>query len=196
MRMLTRSLTAAFSCAPHQAAGCLEALEWVAFSRPQDRAQCLARALAAVVASNDLNSWRELLLLPKAVLRTAPRGGAARRQQAASFTLRGCQRWLAGEMEELWDAVVPRPPRLVLDLTFGRSFKRGTAAGASGLRADHCDEVAAHLTQVVQLLARGEAPAELAPNLAAATLHALPKNFRNTSGAMSATRGCCSVARP
>ena len=43
------------------------------------------------------------------------------------------------------------------------------------LRGSGCDEVATHLTQVVQLLARGEALAELAPHLAGATLHALPK---------------------
>lgn len=37
------------------------------------------------------------------------------------------------------------------------------------------DEVVAHLTAVCQLLARGEAPASLAPQLAGASLHALPK---------------------
>ena len=65
-----------------------------------------------------------------------------------------------------------------------RSFKKGSAAGPSGLRGDHlrealagahCDEVGTHLTEVVQLLARGEGPSELAPHLASATLHALPK---------------------
>lgn len=37
------------------------------------------------------------------------------------------------------------------------------------------DEVVAHLTAVCQLLARGEAPASLAPQLVGASLHALPK---------------------
>jgi len=65
-----------------------------------------------------------------------------------------------------------------------RSFRRGSAAGPSGLRGDHLrealssahgDEVAAHLAQVVQLLARGDAPLEVAPHIAGAALHALPK---------------------
>ena len=56
-----------------------------------------------------------------------------------------------------------------------RSFRRGSAAGPSGLRGDHLrealssahgDEVAAHLAEVVQLLA---------PHIAGAALHALPK---------------------
>ena len=43
-------------------------------------------------------------MLPKAVLRPAPRGGALRRQQAGQFTLRRCGRWLGGEREELLEA--------------------------------------------------------------------------------------------
>lgn len=42
-------------------------------------------------------------MLPKAVLRPPPRGGAHRRLQAAQFTLRRCERWLHGEREELWE---------------------------------------------------------------------------------------------
>ena len=65
-----------------------------------------------------------------------------------------------------------------------RSFKRASAPGPSGLRADHLreslctahtDEVATHLAALCYLLARGEAPATLAPHLAGATLRALPK---------------------
>ena len=65
-----------------------------------------------------------------------------------------------------------------------RGFKRGSAPGPSGLRADHlreallsahADEVVANLAALCQLLARGEAPATLASHLAGATLHALPK---------------------
>jgi hypothetical protein len=65
-----------------------------------------------------------------------------------------------------------------------RSFRRGSAAGPSGLRGDHLrealgsahgDEVAAHLAEVVQLLVRGDAPLEIAPHMAGAALHALPK---------------------
>ena len=62
-----------------------------------------------------------------------------------------------------------------------RSFKHGSAPGPSGLRADHlrealltphADEVAAHLAELCQVLARGEAPDALAPHLAGGSLHA------------------------
>ena len=43
------------------------------------------------------------------------------------------------------------------------------------LATAHADEVLVHLTGVVQLLVRGDAPADLAQHLAGATLHALPK---------------------
>jgi hypothetical protein len=65
-----------------------------------------------------------------------------------------------------------------------RSFARASAPGPSGLRADHLkdtlstahgDEVVAHLVVLCQLLANGEAPAAVAPHLAGARLHALPK---------------------
>ena len=59
-----------------------------------------------------------------------------------------------------------------------RSFKPGSAPGPTGLRADHLREalLTAHGDEVVlRLLARGEAPASLAPHLAGGTLHALPK---------------------
>ena len=50
------------------------------------------------------------------------------------------------------------------------------------LDSAHDDEVAAHLTRVAQLLARGEAPLELAQHLAGATLHALPKGADDVRG--------------
>ena len=65
-----------------------------------------------------------------------------------------------------------------------RSFSRGSAAGPTGLRGDHLrealgsahgDEMAVNLADVVMLLARGHALLEVAPHLAGATLHALPK---------------------
>ena len=93
-------------------------------------AQCLARALAAVAADNSLLAWRELLLLLKAVLRPAPRGGAQRRQQAAQFTARRCGRWLEGEREELWDgaATRPRKTRAVRELESDAAVDPETAA--------------------------------------------------------------------
>ncbi|CAE7275446.1 unnamed protein product [Symbiodinium sp. KB8] len=227
-------------------------------------AQCLARALALVAAHNTLVAWQELFMLPKAILHPAPRGGAHRRDQAARFTQRRCQRWLEGEPEELWedvparrqrqpavteDAAVanrhtrcralaaegelsracaaltspplleasqdtvaklrdkhpqaaparpslvqmgPPPQHSVPDVSVEqvaaavRSFRKGSAAGPTGLRGDHLrealqsnahsDEVATHLTEVVRILLTGTAPAEVMPHLAGATLHALPKD--------------------
>ena len=66
-------------------------------------AQCLARSIAAVADQNSLSAWVQLCMLPKAVLRPAPRGGVSRRNQAASFTQRRCVRWLEGERHELWE---------------------------------------------------------------------------------------------
>ena len=71
---------------------------------PASWAQCLARALPAVAHHNSAEAWWDLLMLPKAVLRPAPRGGALRRQQARQFTLHRCGRRLGGEREELLEA--------------------------------------------------------------------------------------------
>ena len=82
-----------------------------------------------------------------------------------------------------------------------RSFKRASAPGPSGLRADHLreslctahtDEVATHLAALCHLLARGEAPATLAPHLAGATLHALTSRRRQ---AYSCRRGSSQIGR-
>ena len=65
-----------------------------------------------------------------------------------------------------------------------RSFHRLSGAGPSGLKPLHLqdtlrtelrDEVLEHTTALVQLLAKGAAPRELAPYLAGASLTALPK---------------------
>ena len=224
-------------------------------------AQCLARALGRVSATNSAEAWRDLFMLPKSVLRPALRSGRRHRLQAAQFTQRRCARWLAGEREELWDdlpaprlprstgasdedaelearharccrlgadgelsracAALVSPPLLdnsrdVVDRLQGkhpkaaparpalvalgnpslaavpdlgvedvgraiRSFSRGSAAGPTGLWADHLREALAsahgdvQLTAVVLLLIRGEARPEIAPHFAGATLHALPK---------------------
>lgn len=54
-------------------------------------------ALGRVAAENSLPAWRELLMLPKAVLRPAPRGSGRQPLQACQFTHRRCTRWLQGE---------------------------------------------------------------------------------------------------
>ena len=226
-------------------------------------AQCLARALADVVSLGTIAAWTQLMMLPKAVLRPAPRGGQRHCKQTGQFTLRRCERWLAGERGELWEAPTgPRrrragsgdedadrlarqsrclrlagegemsracaalvsppllddtaeiatklrakhpqaPPAMPAMLPLGppsqtsvpdlsvqdvlaavKSFPRGSAGGPTGLRGDHLrealntahgDEVAAHLTQVVQILLRGQAPPELAAHFAGGTLYAQPK---------------------
>ena len=65
-----------------------------------------------------------------------------------------------------------------------RDFPRGSGAGPSGFRPQHlkdalskahADEVTHQLTLVCNVLARGEAPAQLAPFLGGASLSALPK---------------------
>ena len=71
----------------------------------------LARALAEAAAHNTIAAWRDLLMLPKAVLRPPPRAGAKRRDQTAQHTLRRCRRWLEGEREELWEAPSRLPRR-------------------------------------------------------------------------------------
>ncbi|CAE7221869.1 STRN3, partial [Symbiodinium pilosum] len=128
-------------------------------------------------------------------------------EQAAQYTLRR-QRWLGGERTALWSlpllvggelsrpcAALVAPPLLGAEdgVTAKlrakcpptiKSFRRGSAAGPTGLRGDHLkevlgtahtDEVLANLTQVLQLLVRGQALLELAPHLAGASLHAVPK---------------------
>ena len=69
-----------------------------------------------------------------------------------------------------------------------RTFPRDSAAGPSGTRVQHfvealtpghCTPVLEQLTAVVQLLARGGAPPDVAPYLAGASLMALPKEWRD-----------------
>lgn len=92
-------------------------------------------------------------------------------------------------------------------------FSRGSAAGPTGLRGDHLrealasahgDEMAVHLTEVVMLLVRGAALPEVAPHLAGASLHALPKEVADvrpiavgeTLRRLTAKCLCADVRRP
>jgi len=80
----------------------------------------------------------------------------------------------------------PPPQHSVQVAAAVRTFRKGSAAGPTGLHGDHLrealqctahsDEVATHLTEVVRILLTGTAPAEVMPHLAGATLHALPKD--------------------
>jgi hypothetical protein len=90
------------------------------------------------------------------------------------------------DLSSLGPANAAAVPALEADLVakMVHSFPRGAAAGPSGLRPQHLkdafagphgDEVREHLAALVNLLARGEAPASIAPHLAGATLIALTK---------------------
>ena len=64
-------------------------------------AQCLLQAVTAVVALNDVSSWKALYALPKSVLRGQTRGGA-KRHRGEIETKGLCRRWLEGQREQLW----------------------------------------------------------------------------------------------
>ena len=78
------------------------------------------------------------------------------------------------------------PSRAVVpDLSAESVVRGGSAPGPSGLRGDHLwealatahgDEVAAHLTEAVRILAARNVPTDVAPHLAGARLFALPKS--------------------
>jgi hypothetical protein len=64
--------------------------------------QCLTQALADVIEHNDQLAWAQLFMLPKAVLRSAQRGGKRKAKNAGTQTLLLCRRWLEGQREVLW----------------------------------------------------------------------------------------------
>ena len=66
--------------------------------------QCLAGALAEVARAGDERAWLELLMLPKAALRTALRGGKKNRTKCESETKELCRAWLEGQRGALWTA--------------------------------------------------------------------------------------------
>ena len=85
----------------------------------------------------------------------------------------------------------PTPNRIAPEITSEtvektiRSFRRGTAPGRTALRAQHLldglrsahnDEILVHLTKLVNLLASGNAPQQIAPYLAGASLIGLFKD--------------------
>ena len=225
-------------------------------------AQCLVRALAQAVWTNNVADWVELQMLPKCTLCRPARGGKSHSSQRLAWTRGRLQRWLVGERTSLWQdlpqykrpqnkqhsgetakkqqqdrcialtgeggysnackALISPPPlshteevtsklrdkhphsTRPIDLsTFNnvsstsvpladvvtvekciRSFHRLSGGGPSGLRpihiknclsTEHRDEVVERCTALVNLLAKGEAPASLAPFIAGGNLTALPK---------------------
>ena len=64
--------------------------------------QVLAQAAAAVVYHNTLQAWTEWAMLPKCVLLAPPRQGKSNKHNTVAFTKARCERWLAGERQELW----------------------------------------------------------------------------------------------
>ena len=65
-------------------------------------AQCLTKAIAQTVWSNNETSWTELLMLAKCTLCRPPRGGKSHLSHKLAWTQDRLQRWLAGERAELW----------------------------------------------------------------------------------------------
>ena len=74
--------------------------------------KALAQAVAAAVASNGVQAWSDLLMLPKCVLCSPPRSGKAHHNKRLAFTRSRLQRWVAGERGSLWDDIPSyTPPR-------------------------------------------------------------------------------------
>ena len=228
--------------------------------------QALAKAAASAVFHNSARAWTEWAMLPKCVLFAPPRQGKSNKGDTVAFTKVRCERWLAGEREELWldgpgarkgrkstrssksskqhdterqqqrcielaadgqyskaakalvspgplerneeiekamrekhplaqeapdlsDLAAPSRAQVpefdsMLVKKMLKSFSRGTAAGPTGLRAQHLkdavrsahgDEATEQLTSIINLLARGDAPTLVAQHLAGASLMALQK---------------------
>ena len=70
-------------------------------------AQCLTRAFAQAVWSNDEASWIELQMLPKCTLCRPTRGGKSHKSQKLAWTRGRLNRWLSGDRAELWDDLPP-----------------------------------------------------------------------------------------
>ena len=71
-------------------------------------AQALTRAVARVNDTQSVEAWVELLMLPKCVLLSPPRGGKKHKSNTAAFTLDHLACWLASERATLWEDVVRR----------------------------------------------------------------------------------------
>ena len=70
-------------------------------------AQCVASAVNQIIVYGDDKAWREWYMLPKAVLRSADRGGGKKgKHKAESETRARAKAWLEGQRAELWS-----PPR-------------------------------------------------------------------------------------
>ena len=92
-------------------------------------AQCLVKALAQVVWSNNIASWTELLMLPKCTLCRPKRGGKSHTSQRLAWTRGRLQRWLAGERASLW---------FDLPSYFRPQIKNLSAESAKIKRQDRC----------------------------------------------------------
>ena len=136
-----------------------------------------------VVAENSVSAWVQLLMLPKAVLRPALRGGASRREQAARATLRRCQRWVEGERTELWAAPQRRPRRAAAEdeeAQFARRQARCLSLAAEGELAVVAKLRSKHPTAppaAPALAALGPPPQHLVPDIAVEQVGRLPGDF-------------------
>jgi hypothetical protein len=81
---------------------------------------------------NDEKAWREFFFLPKAVLRSADRGGGKRgRDKAEAETKDRAKAWLEGKRGALW-----APPRA------GKSEKNQSSEGSTAVRRERAVELA------------------------------------------------------
>jgi hypothetical protein len=86
------------------AAGRIKTKNYVPKGAKQLWAQCLVAALNQVATFNDDKAWRELYMLPKAVLRSAFRaGGKTGKSKGEEETRNRARDWLNGKRGDLWD---------------------------------------------------------------------------------------------
>ena len=64
--------------------------------------QVFAQTAASAVWHNSVQSWTELIMLPKCVLFAPPRQGKSNKNDTVAFIKLRCERWLEGERMELW----------------------------------------------------------------------------------------------
>ena len=96
-------------------------------------AQCLVGALAQTVQHGDLRAWMELLMLPKAVLRSSNRGGRNNKKKLDGETKERCRAWIEGKRRELWEPLGQRGSRPAVEYTAEQRERRAFELAKQGL---------------------------------------------------------------
>lgn len=127
-------------------------------------AQCLVGALAQVQQYDDLRAWTELLMLPKAVLRSAARGGKKNKKKLDSETKERCRAWLEGKRRELWEPLGTRGSRPAVEYTAEQREQRAFEYAKQGLLHKACAALAnsppVEVTETVVAEMRNKHPEE------------------------------------